>query len=106
MRPRCERGTCLRISSTASCQLDKAPSVPGGTIRWRFDPLEDDASLRLFWSESGGPKVVPPQRRGFGSQLLEQVLAADFGGKVSMCYAPDGPHFELSPRLSSLGVEQ
>ena len=36
--------------------------------------------LRLEWRESGGPPVVAPGRRGFGSRLIERGLAADLGG--------------------------
>lgn len=43
-----------------------------------------------------------PERRGFGSLLIEQVLAEDFGGKVSLSYAPEGLRFELTTRLSNL----
>ena len=85
-----------------------ALSVAGGevTVRWRLEPIKGDECLRLTWTESGGPKVTPPERRGFGSRLIEQVLAADFGGKVSMSYPPEGVRFELQARLSNLGTEQ
>lgn len=84
-----------------------ALSVAGGqvTIRWTLEPMDRDDCLRLFWQESGGPPVMPPQRRGFGSRLLEHVLATDFGGKVNVCYAPEGLHFELATRLSNLGPD-
>jgi two-component sensor histidine kinase len=89
-----------------------ALSVASGvvTIRWSLEPItadgDDDECLRLFWTESGGPAVTPPRRRGFGSRLLEQVLAADFGGKVSIGYAPQGLRFELATRLSNVGPDQ
>jgi two-component sensor histidine kinase len=81
-----------------------ALSAPGGqvTVRWTLEPLEGDKSLRLRWLESGGPPVAPPERRGFGSRLIEQVLAEDFGGKVNLCYEPEGLRFELTTRLSNL----
>lgn len=81
-----------------------ALSVAGGevTVRWTLEPIDGDDCLRLRWTESGGPRVAPPKRRGFGSQLIEQVLAEDFGGKVSLCYAPEGLRFELATRLSNL----
>lgn len=85
-----------------------ALSVAGGevAVRWRLDPIAGDECLQLTWTESGGPKVSPPERRGFGSRLIEQVLASDFGGKVSLSYPPDGLHFQLETRLSNLGPEQ
>lgn len=81
-----------------------ALSAAGGevTVRWTLEPIDGDDCLRLRWTESGGPPVSPPERRGFGSQLIEQVLAEDFGGKVDLCYAPEGLRFELTTRLSNL----
>lgn len=81
-----------------------ALSVAGGevTVRWSLDPIDGDHCLRLRWAESGGPHVSPPTRRGFGSLLIEHVLAQDFGGKVDLCYAPEGLHFELATKLSNL----
>jgi two-component sensor histidine kinase len=33
---------------------------------------------------------VPPERRGFGSRLIEQGLAAELGGEARLEFAPDG----------------
>jgi len=81
-----------------------ALSVAGGevTVRWSIEPIQGDECLRLCWIESGGPPVAPPERRGFGSLLIEQVLSEDFGGKVSLRYEPEGLRFELATKLSNL----
>ena len=39
-------------------------------LKWRRCA---DGGFELTWSESGGPAVGPPARRGFGSTLLDQV---------------------------------
>lgn len=79
-------------------------SATGGevAVRWTLEPMDGDQCLRLSWIESGGPRISPPERRGFGSRLIEQVLAEDFGGKVSLSYAPEGLRFELTTKLSNL----
>ncbi len=47
--------------------------------------------LTIVWSENGGPVVeAPPQRRGFGSVLLERSLKEDLGGTVELDYRRDG----------------
>ena len=46
--------------------------------------------LRFEWREEGGPPVVPPAHKGFGSRLVKTVMANDFGGIVTMNYAPAG----------------
>lgn len=46
--------------------------------------------LRLVWREAGGPTVVPPSRRGFGSRLIEQALACDLEASVHLDFRPEG----------------
>lgn len=68
-----------------------ALSVPDGrvAIMWSLEAGETDR-LKLRWQESGGPTVSPPTRRGFGSRLIEMLLAAELNGKVHISYEPDG----------------
>jgi two-component sensor histidine kinase len=46
--------------------------------------------LRIEWREEGGPPVVPPPRRGFGSMMVEQALAYELDGKVGIEFKPTG----------------
>ncbi|MGH8162020.1 MAG: PAS domain-containing protein, partial [Gammaproteobacteria bacterium] len=46
--------------------------------------------FKLAWTETGGPKVEKPERRGFGSRLISGGLAYELGGKVSTDYRPEG----------------
>jgi PAS domain S-box-containing protein len=56
------------------------------SIRWA---LEGDR-LAIDWVESGGPPVVAPARRGFGSRLVERGLEADLGGSAQLLFERDG----------------
>lgn len=47
-------------------------------------------SLRIDWDESGGPPVKAPERRGFGTVLLQRSLEEDLGGTVELNYRPEG----------------
>ncbi|KRB51295.1 histidine kinase [Rhizobium sp. Root708] len=78
-----------------------ALSVPTGRVvlSWWIEP-GDAARLRLRWQESGGPKVEPPSKRGFGSRLIESLLAAELGGKVSIIYDPDGVLCEVDAEMT------
>lgn len=69
-----------------------ALSMPGGTIRvaWACIAYGDAPTLRFSWTESGGPIVSPPLRRGFGSRLIESALSSDFGSSVKVDYLPEG----------------
>jgi len=57
-------------------------------IAWVVD--EGSESFALDWTESGGPQVKPPQKRGFGSRLIERGLAQDLGGTVRLDFKPNG----------------
>jgi PAS domain S-box-containing protein len=58
-------------------------------IEWSIEPGEP-RRLRLTWTESGGPGVVAPRRRGFGSRLIERSLAQDLDGNVLISFDPGG----------------
>ncbi|MGI4878414.1 MAG: HWE histidine kinase domain-containing protein, partial [Janthinobacterium lividum] len=62
---------------------------PGGhvMIGWR---LLADGRLDVSWRETGGPAVVPPTRRGFGSTIIERSLPHELGGTASIDYLPAG----------------
>lgn len=66
-----------------------ALSVPGGRVSVAWD-VDAGSMLTLDWTESGGPPVHPPRRRGFGSRLIERGLAYDLRGTVRLTFAPAG----------------
>ena len=66
-------------------------SVPNGTLdlSWREDP--PGVRLRLRWEETGGPALAgPPQRRGFGSRVVETTIRDQLRGEVSFAWASTG----------------
>lgn len=67
-----------------------ALSVPGGraALAWTVEAGPDTETLRLTWRECGGPPVVSPSRRGFGTRLLERGLAG--GRTASLTYEAGG----------------
>lgn len=67
------------------------------TIAWRVD---EDGSLLLDWTESGGPAVVAPTRRGFGSTVIERSIPYDLGGDAQINYRLAGieAHFCIPSR--------
>jgi two-component sensor histidine kinase/PAS domain-containing protein len=65
-----------------------ALSRPAGRVELRW--AVQGGQLHLSWRETGGPKVVAPSRRGFGSRLLEDVLASDLDGQSRLEFAADG----------------
>jgi two-component sensor histidine kinase len=57
--------------------------------------------LRLNWRERGGPRVVPPTRRGFGSRMIERGLAGELGGNVRLTFEPSGLACAVDAPLAS-----
>jgi PAS domain S-box-containing protein len=59
-------------------------------VEWRNADLHGRPEVELIWEERGGTGVAPPAERGFGSQLIEQAVSYQLGGRVTMDYAPEG----------------
>ncbi len=68
------------------------------SVQWRVR----DGTLRLDWEESGGPAVAQPTRKGFGSRMLEEVLAHDLGGDTKLDYDVSGVRCTITARLFSI----
>jgi two-component sensor histidine kinase len=75
-------------------------------IVWSNETTGSSPGFRFTWTESGGPLVSEPapDQKGFGSRLIERMLANDFAGKVKISYRPDGVVCELIAPLSSSGL--
>ena len=73
-----------------------ALSTVAGHVRiaWSVTSKPEAASgvarLVLTWTESGGPPVSSPARRGFGSRLIERGLAAELSGEAHIDFQPGG----------------
>ena len=69
------------------------------TLSWTHDA--ESGALDVCWSEAGGPPALPPQRKGFGSRLIERGLRGELGGKVAMRYLPSGLVCEMRANVQS-----
>ena len=85
-----------------------ALSVDGGhvVVAWRLDDPGAGAAFEFSWVESGGPAVVAPVRQGFGSRLLERVVASDFRGRAALAFPPEGVRYTLTTAAENLGPEE
>jgi len=98
-------GLALHELSTNAAKYG-ALSTPGGhvSISWARRLAEAGGGLELSWTERGGPAVVAPTSRGFGSLVIERNLARALDGTVELEFAPSGlrctvsvPDQHLSP---------
>jgi two-component sensor histidine kinase len=53
-------------------------------VTWtrRQKPDGEEQWLHLSWTEHEGPPVRHPERRGFGSRLVDRSIRAELGGRV------------------------
>jgi two-component sensor histidine kinase len=68
------------------------------SVRWDLVPGVGAQRLKFVWQESGGPPVNPPERKGFGSVLIERALQRELGG-VEYRFDPRGVTCTLELKL-------
>ncbi|HET7912673.1 MAG TPA: sensor histidine kinase, partial [Pseudolabrys sp.] len=81
-----------------------ALSAPGGSISIVGNIEQANGTpprFSLSWSESGGPPVVQPTRKGFGSVVLFDA-ARQFGMDIDVKYDPEGLNYELHVPMSEI----
>jgi PAS domain S-box-containing protein len=83
-----------------------ALSAASGEVRlvWRVDEADD--LLHLQWTESGGPDVSPPSRRGFGSRLIEATVRSQLGGTLERHWKKGGLVCEFHIPLNRISVHR
>jgi PAS domain S-box-containing protein len=69
-------------------------STDGGRVdvSWGID----GDTLTMSWTERAGPPVSVPQRRGFGTIVMETMAERSVDGKVDLDYAPSGLTWRLA----------
>jgi two-component sensor histidine kinase/PAS domain-containing protein len=74
-----------------------ALSCPEGHVNVHWGVTGD--MMQLDWEECGGPLVTPPAQKGFGSRLLEEIVAHDLGGQTKLNYSASGVQCSITARL-------
>ena len=96
-------GVALHELSTNAAKYGALSNEAGVvTITWALggDPVLFD----LDWRESGGPPVVEPTRRGFGSIVMNRIAGQAMSGRSGIRFDPDGVHWTLSVPANSAVV--
>jgi two-component system CheB/CheR fusion protein len=75
-------------------------------IVWTLAPHPQGREFRLRWRERNGPPVLPPSHTGFGTQLIQKNLAAEFEGEVELQYQPDGVECTICAPAEGLGLTE
>lgn len=79
-----------------------SPGSASGWVELRWSTAE--GRLRLAWSEHDGPEVAAPQRRGFGTRMVERSLAQDLAGVVTVAFESAGLVCTLDAPLNEAAV--
>lgn len=57
------------------------------SVRWQIEGAD---TVSVTWEEKGGPVITPPERRGFGLNLIERALAHELGKPIKIEFPPTG----------------
>ncbi|MGA9546300.1 MAG: HWE histidine kinase domain-containing protein [Rhodomicrobium sp.] len=74
-----------------------ALSGPAGDVRieWALDRKAPDTNFVMSWTESNGPLVTEPGRKGFGSTVAFDLVRSNLQGEVDFEFAPTGVKWRL-----------
>lgn len=75
------------------------------SVTWQAGRPGTTDDFRLTWIETDGPSVAAPDRKGFGSRIIESVLAQDFSGRAALVYEPSGLRCELKTQMLHIGED-
>lgn len=66
-----------------------ALSIGGGRVEVVWEMLTDKLA-RIDWAEQGGPSVPKQRRRGFGTELIEKIVAHELRNPVDLRFDEHG----------------
>ncbi|MCF7701728.1 PAS domain-containing protein [Loktanella sp. M215] len=62
-------------------------------VAWQMNSHDDTFEIR--WSERDGPPVIPPETKGFGSTVIDQMTRSVLDAEVQLDYEPEGVRWRL-----------
>lgn len=94
---------CLHELATNASKYG-ALSAAGGTVsvHWSWKSKGGGAVALLEWREQGGPPVVPPSRKGYGTGFISSAVKGSLRGSVSFNYAPEGLRCSITIPLAAV----
>jgi two-component sensor histidine kinase len=72
-----------------------ALSRRGGKVRLRWE-MTNERLARITWTESGGPPVPEERKRGFGTDLIEKIVAHELKTPVDLRFDKEGVRCTLT----------
>src|ERR671933_2523056 len=83
-------------------------STPRGwlEVEWDVRGHEGTRKLQLWWTERDGPPVEKPNRKGFGSSLIQRLLTTQCRAEIKFDFDRLGLRFQMSVPLVGAGLEE
>jgi len=78
-----------------------ALSMPAGHVDLDWWPTADGRFM-FRWVETGGPAVVAPKRRGFGTGVVERMIRDQLDGELRLDWRPEGLICEIAIRADEV----
>ena len=105
LTPRTAQALGLAIFELATNALKFGSlSAKDGSVQilWSIGDKAGKREFHMSWQEAGGPPVVQPSHCGFGSTIIERMIARSLLGSAKVTYAPAGLIWELVAPESAL----
>ncbi len=86
-------GLALHELATNAGKYGALSVEPGRVdVGWRLD----GDIFAMSWTESNGPPVSPPKRRGFGTTVVDPMVRQTVNGEVHLDFIPSGVAWNLT----------
>jgi two-component sensor histidine kinase len=96
---------CLHELATNAAKYG-ALSTASGAVRlaWDFEPGRPRPQAYLRWSETGGPPVERPARKGYGTAFVTSAIKGSMAGTVEFHFRRDGVLCEMAIPMEAFVV--
>jgi PAS domain S-box-containing protein len=74
-------------------------------LRWCWIRKEPHDRLAIDWREMGGPSVTRPNRYGYGTSIVRELIPFELGGEVNLVFAADGVRCRMEIPSDWIGNE-
>jgi PAS domain S-box-containing protein len=64
-------------------------------IQWSIGEINGMRQFSMSWRESGGPRVIAPQTKGFGRSIIQDMVARSLDGRASLEFDAPGVFWEI-----------
>ena len=96
-------GLALHELATNAVRFGALSTAAGGvSITWSWQPQHQPPAVEIVWVESNGPAVSAPERRGFGSLMIERNLARALEAQVDLSFGAEGVRCRVTIPIGQL----